>query len=309
MAGTPRKSSQEQKQRKVSIVPTTGKFSSKPDATNKMPMSMASSRCKRLYRFKRNYSDGYSESDPEDWFKNFKPSAPTKKIKKVSKKLKADKIVALSKLLKGRKTSNSTKVPEVIVEDFSKRRDSIKINKVKLKALSSFIDLQRSKNKVVDVIEVPKEISNKSFKNKASSVAKLTAFNPKKGEVRNPIQEQKEHDSKKSGILFNRTKLLAITSFTKKGKKEDIEDIQYVEVENSESESEDDEIEEKGSFSPDSIQTQNLKVEESKVKEPQETNSKVVEHKLEENTNVLKLETIESLQTEEIPTPKVSTLK
>ena len=116
-----------EKQRKISkdktsprLQKTQTKIKDKPEA----PAKMASTRSKRLYRFKRHFSDGYSESDPEDWFKNLTVDKLQTK-KKSSKTMKSKKILALTNFLKTKKSST---IPEVVVQDFSERRNSVKIN-------------------------------------------------------------------------------------------------------------------------------------------------------------------------------------
>ena len=183
-----------------------------------------SSRSKKLYRFTRTFSEGFSESEPEDdWM--FKSKESTKKSASVM--LTKRKISQLAKYLKTPKISEVS-VPKVVVQDFSKK-STPRFNHMKLKAFTAFLEGQ-SGNKVVDVSEVPK---SDAWKRKISAVTKISSVTSKNDTDIIPSQPEKgspnEADVSPTKTLkrINRSKLLAITSLTKLGKQE----IDLIEIE------------------------------------------------------------------------------
>ena len=193
-----------------------------------------SSRSKRLYRFKRTLSEGFSESEHEDDWRCFNKN----KNVVLSKQRKSE----LAKYLKSSKISEAS-IPKVVVEDFSKKLTP-RINKIKIKALTAFFEGQ-SENKVVDISEVPK---SGVWKSKISAVAKINSMSKNERSLTdsNPSHlgdetvDDKNVSQTKTDKKLNRSKLLAITSFSKLGKKE----IDLIEIE-SDSDEEQEENKEK----------------------------------------------------------------
>ena len=185
-----------------------------------------SSRSKKLYRFKRTFSEGFSESEPEDdW--NGKLNKLNKNSTNVQ--LSKRKISELKKYLKTPKISEVS-VPKVVVQDFSKKSTPTpRLNHMKLKAFTAFLEGQ-SGNKVVDVSEVPKP---NAWKRKISAVTKISSVTSKNDTDSNPSPPEDGSPNEvdvsptKTHTRLNRSKLLAITSFTKLGKQE----IDLVEIE------------------------------------------------------------------------------
>ena len=104
-----------------------------------------SSRSRKLYKFQRNLSDGFSESDQEEWFSKKSSSRKTSTNKKLKKfKLDKTKVNALTTFLNKKKSSVT--IPEVLIEDFSNKNLKQKnFPKSKLKALRSFMNPQKGK--------------------------------------------------------------------------------------------------------------------------------------------------------------------
>ena len=191
-----RKKSWERK-RKLSIFsePKTQIFPAERKQSSEFKIK-PSSRTRKLYRFSRTFSEGFSESDQEDdWMGKLKKSSKKTPKEMLSKR----KISELAKYLKFSKMSEAS-IPKVVVQDFSKK-PAPRLNKMKLKAFTAFLEGQ-SGNKIVDISEEP--IDNDESKIKDGSDGLLSK------------------DRK-----LNRSKLLAITSFTKLGKKE----VDFVEIE------------------------------------------------------------------------------
>ena len=195
-----------------------------------------SSRSKRLYRTTRTLSEGFSESEHEDDWRGFNKN----KNFVLSKQRKSE----LAKYLKSFKMSEAF-IPKVVVEDFSKKLTP-RFNKIKFKALTAFFEGQ-SKNKVVDISEVPK---SGVWKSKVSAVAKISSLSKNDRSLtdidNNPSHlgdktlDDKNVSQIKTEKKLNRSKLLAITSFSKLGKKE----IDLIEIE-SDSDEEQEENKEK----------------------------------------------------------------
>ena len=229
---------------------------------------LPSSRSKKLYRFTRTFSDGFSESDPEDWFSRTNRSKDVESNKKKISKHTQEKIKAFAKFLRSPK--NSQTVPEVVVQDFSLNLDHQnkvipKINKAKLKALTAFLEKQ-SGNSVVEISEVPSNVltKNSNLKTKLSAVAQFSSNRSRKNsmnvftddeeDIRANVKKKSNIKTKLSAVSqfnanisarssvsdkhedvlntndrrkLNKSKLMAVTSFSKLGKKE----VKYVELE------------------------------------------------------------------------------
>ena len=221
-----------------------------PEAGRSEFERLPSSRSRKLYRFTRNFSDGFSESEPEDWF-----SGSNRSNKKIKKKMKPEKakIMALAKFLKSPRQSSTT-IPEVLIEDFSDKKAIPRINKNKLKALTSFLSQKGNKivdidkveksiprinktklkaltsfmnqngNKIVDIEEVDLDaeelvpttrspVNKTNIKNKLSAVSKLNSFH--KTKVSN--HDSESVDKKLANILkSSKSKITAISSFNTK---------------------------------------------------------------------------------------------
>ena len=263
---TPRPSveARQRTRRKVS-----GRGSSKVEAGEEQRFRrLPSSRSKKLYRFTRTFSDGFSESDPEDWFSKTKRSKDVESNKKKISKHTQEKIKAFAKFLRSPK--NSQTVPEVVVQDFSLNLDHQnkvipKINKAKLKALTAFLEKQ-SGNSVVEISEVSSNVlaKNSNLKTKLSAVAQFNSNRSRKNSINvftddeediranvkkkaniktklSAVSQFNANISRKSSVSdkredvmntndrrkLNKSKLMAVTSFSKLGKKE----VKYVELE------------------------------------------------------------------------------
>lgn len=186
-----------------------------------------SSRSKKLYRFTRTFSEGFSESEHEDdWTISNKLN---NKTANKNFKLSKQRISELANHLKSSKISEAS-IPKVVVEDFSKKLTP-RFNKIKLKAFKAFLEGQ-SENKVVDISEVTK---SDACKRKLSAVATLRSVSSKSdtGIDSNPSHFGDETPDEgnvsltKTEKKINRSKLLAITSLTRLGKKE----VDLIEIE------------------------------------------------------------------------------
>lgn len=183
-----------------------------------------SSRSKKLYRFTRTISEGFSESEHEDdWLISNKLK---NKTANKNFKLSKQRISELTNHLKSSKISESS-IPKVVVEDFSKKLTP-RFNKIKLKAFTAFLEGQ-SENKVVDISEITK---SDACKRKLSAGATLRSVSSKSDDSLTGIDSNETPDEgnvslTKTENKINRSKLLAITSFTRLGKKE----VDLIEIE------------------------------------------------------------------------------